>query len=181
MLRLKVERQPHWLDMPQGVRVQVRPLTTAVSEAAFADALERIRPVKMAADDAAKAGTPMASNEPNGSNAAWLQGLQWQYLVDALARYGILAWEGIGDELGDPLPVTPAACEAFAAHPDMGREFYRLYRVEVDAVEAEGNGSAPSASGDTAGAPSNVPTAQGEPSGEMDAESGPAVATAPAN
>lgn len=165
MLRLSVERRAQWLALPHGVRVQVRPLTTAVSEAAFADAAERIRPVKAAAEDAAKAGTPLPPTEPNGANAAWLQGLQWQFLVEALARYGIEAWEGLGDEAGNPLPVSPAACAAFAAHPDLGRDFFRLYRAALDGVELEGNASAPPADGATAAAPSTAPDAQTAPPG----------------
>lgn len=157
-LRLTVAREPRWLTLANGIRVHVRPLTTAISEAAFADALERVRPLRVAAEDAARAGMPMDGAEPNGANAAWVQGLQWQFLIEAHLRYGALAWEGVGDEDGEPLPVTPEACAAFAEHPDLGREFYRLYRADLDAMEAEGNASALSAGGATPGAP-NIATA----------------------
>ena len=61
MLRLRLDTAERWLDLPHGVRVKVRPLTTSVSEAAFADALERIRPIKREAEDAKAAGMPLAT------------------------------------------------------------------------------------------------------------------------
>lgn len=182
MLRLTVSREPRWLDVIPGVRVQVRPIETATSEAAFADALERIRPLVAAAEDAAKAGTPLSPEGRSGANAAWIQGLQWQFLIEAHARYGIVAWEGLGDDNGEPLPVTPAACAAFAAHPSLGREFYRKYRAELDAVDAEGNASAPSPDGATAGAPITATGATAVPNGPAEAEEiAPPVPPVPAS
>lgn len=176
MLRLTVERGPRWLALSNGIRVQVRPLTTAISEAAFADSLERVRPIRVAAEDAAKAGMPMDGAEANGANAAWVQGLQWQFLIEAHLRYAAIAWEGLGDVYGEPLAVTPEACAAFAEHPDLGREFYRLYRLELDAMEAEGNGSALSAGGATPGARSTATAAPIDPPGREGTEADPASA-----
>lgn len=152
MLKLELDRQPRWLALPHGIRVRVRPLTTAISEAAFSDAINRVRPVKLEAEDAAAAGAPLPPDEPNGANAAWLAGLQWQYLCEAYARYAIIEWEGLGDDHGEPLPLSGAAFTAFAAHPDLGREFYRLLRGDLDRLDAEGNGSGTSAVGDTVAA-----------------------------
>lgn len=181
MLKLALDRQARWLDLPHGIRVLVRPLTTAISEAAFSDAINRVRPVKVAAEDAAAAGTPLPPEEPNGANAAWLAGLQWQFLCEAYARYAIVEWQGLGDEQGEPLPLSGPAFAAFAAHPDLGREFYRLLRSDLDRMEAEGNGSAPSAAGDTAAgaAPATAaPIEQNgpapEPANDQDAPAVPA-------
>lgn len=168
MLKLSTgkPREPQWLDLFPGVRVLVRPLTTAVAEAAYAEAVERTRPIKQAAEDAEKAGTPLDPSGANGANAAWIQGLHWQFVSEALARYGIIEWEGIGDDGGCPLPVTPETCAAFAAHPDVGgRNFVLKYRASLDAVAAEGNASAPSSAGAGVGAPSTAPDAPAAPDG----------------
>ena len=181
MLKLELDRQPRWLALPHGIRVLVRPLTTAISEAAFSDAINRVRPVKLEAEDAAAAGAPLPPEEPNGANAAWLAGLQWQYLCEAYARYAILEWQGLGDENGEPLPLSPAAFTAFAAHPDLGREFYRLLRGDLDRLDAEGNGSGTSAAGDTAAgtkpaaaAPDALSGPAPEPANDQDAAPAPA-------
>lgn len=181
MLKLELDRQPRWLDLPHGVKVQVRPLTTTITEAAFAEGLEHLRPFKLAAEDAAKAGTPMDPLGPNGANAAWLQGMHWHFLVAALVRYGAIAWEGLSGDDGEPLPITSAACIAFAAHPDLGREFFARYRDTLSAVDAEGNGSAPSFNGGSAGAPSTATHVPAAPSGPAAAAGDPAAPTAPAS
>ena len=36
MIRLTIPKEPYWIHLPHGVRVFVRPLTTAVYEAARA-------------------------------------------------------------------------------------------------------------------------------------------------
>ena len=38
MIRLDLKREPHWLDLGHGVRVHVRPCTTALMMAARAEA-----------------------------------------------------------------------------------------------------------------------------------------------
>ncbi|MBK1656843.1 hypothetical protein [Paracraurococcus ruber] len=166
MLRLTVARGEYWLPaLPYGVRVKVRPLTTAVREAALAEATTRVAELKREAEDAAKAGTPHDPNGQTGANAAWLQGLVWQFTLEAMARYGIVEWEGIGGDDGLPLPLTPAACAAFAAEPLVGRAFFLAYSEPLDALSAEGNGSGASASGGTAGAPNPAPAAPAAPPG----------------
>ncbi|MBI1207419.1 MAG: hypothetical protein GC191_09030 [Azospirillum sp.] len=43
MIRLDLPREPHWLDMPHGVRLHVRPLDTATDAAARAAAAADLR------------------------------------------------------------------------------------------------------------------------------------------
>ncbi len=43
MIRLDLPREPHWLDLPHGVRLQVRPLDTATDAAARAAAVTDLR------------------------------------------------------------------------------------------------------------------------------------------
>jgi len=42
MLTLDLPTEPHWLDLPRGVRVEIRPVTTAVMAAAQAGSTRRL-------------------------------------------------------------------------------------------------------------------------------------------
>ena len=43
MLTLDLPIEPYWLDLPRGVRVEIRPVTTAVMAAAQAGSAWRLR------------------------------------------------------------------------------------------------------------------------------------------
>ena len=85
MIRLDLKREPHWLDLGHGVRLYVRPLTTALMMAARAEAQ--------------RADTSSASD----TEAA---GVRTAALIKALARLAVLDWQGIGDAAGSAVPVT---------------------------------------------------------------------------
>jgi hypothetical protein len=163
MLRLQTTRSNTWLDLPHGVRVEVRPLTTAVTEAALAEAQKRSAAEAVEAETASAAGQPLDPLGLNGGNAAWLTGQRLQWYVEALARYGIVAWEGLADADGAPLAVTPAAIEAFAAHPDLAKAFLTEYGASLHRLAAEGNASAPTSGGEPAEAGASAPAATGQP------------------
>ena len=42
MLTLDLPAEPYWLDLPRGVRVEIRPVTTAVMAAAQAGSARRL-------------------------------------------------------------------------------------------------------------------------------------------
>jgi len=148
MLRLSLARAPFWLELPYGVRVQVEPLTTAIDSAARNDALRRVAAEMEEAKALAKAGQGHDPLAFNPANMAACEGKADQYEIEALARFGIKAWEGVSDEAGEPLPVNPASIQAFAQHTILGRAFRDTYRKAVEMVSAEGEGFAPSFDGD---------------------------------
>lgn len=93
-LTLDVPAEPYWLDLPRGVGVEIRPVTTAIMAAAQAAASRRLG-VICAADP---------EFDPDMSH-----GLAFAFLVRALARHAVTAKEGVGDAAGQPLPLTPKA------------------------------------------------------------------------
>jgi hypothetical protein len=179
MLRLSMETAPRWLDLPHGVRVEVRPLTFGVEQAARTEVEQRIRPMKQEAEDAAEAGQPLDPAGANGANAAWLVGQSVQFHIEALARYGIIAWQGLSGDDGDVLPLSPAAFAAFAAHPELGPTFYAAYREPLMQQAAEGNASAPISNGGGGTAPITAMDAMGAPNGRP-AATAETVPSAPA-
>ena len=88
MLMLDLTNALRWHDLAPGVRVQLRPLTTALM-------------VATRSDPAVEAVPEEASDEERAVAFA-----------KALARRAVLAWEGIGDADGKPIDPSPEAIDA---------------------------------------------------------------------
>ena len=88
MLTLDLSTEPRWLELVPGLRLQLRPLTTALMVATQHDPALQALPDETAAEERALIA------------------------AKALARRAILAWEGVGDAAGKELPVTPEAIDA---------------------------------------------------------------------
>jgi hypothetical protein len=135
MIRIDLKREPHWLELGHGVRVHVRPCTTALMMAARAD--PRIQsagqrsPVP-SADDVQAAGERTAA------------------LVKALGRLGIQDWEGVGNAEGEPVPLTAEGVDALLDLWPMAEAFERLYLGPALLLDEEKNASAPAPNGTSA-------------------------------
>ena len=79
MLTLDLTNAPRWHDVAPGVRVQLRPLTTALMVATRSDPAVEVVPEESSDEERAVA------------------------FAKALARRAVLAWEGIGDADGNPI------------------------------------------------------------------------------
>lgn len=115
MIKLDLKREPYWLDLPYGVSIRVKPVTTAYIMAA------RVQTLKDAAenDDAAARSALLLKN---------------------LAVLVVEAWEGIGDNEGNLAAVTPEAIKAFMDLWPMSNAFEELYLTPALTLEAEKNG-----------------------------------------
>ncbi|MFZ1413884.1 MAG: hypothetical protein WAS73_04800 [Defluviicoccus sp.] len=138
MIRLDLKREPHWLDLGHGVRVHVRPCTTALMMAARADVHRSIAP-------------PQNETQAAGERTA--------ALVKALGRLGIQAWEGVGDAEGEPLPVTTEGVDALLDLWPMAEAFERLYLAPALLLDDEKNASAPAPHGTSAAGPDTAAAA----------------------
>ena len=125
MLTLDLPAEPYWLDLPRGVRVEIQPVTTALMAAAQAAASRRLGAVR-AAD---------ANLDPDLA-----RGLAFAFLVKALARHAVTAWEGVGDAAGQPLPLSPEAVERLMDMDEIAAAFWDRATGPVAAVALEGNG-----------------------------------------
>jgi hypothetical protein len=145
MLKLRLNNTAStWLDLGNGVRVQVPPSSTAALRAAeFAG----FRAYGTAKEDMEMAGRDPAAPDAIGE----LEGMFAQARIRSLASR-IEAWEGLGGDDGQPLPISPEALDAFAAHPALGGAFARAYDASSVELVMEGNGSAPSTGGKPRGA-----------------------------
>jgi hypothetical protein len=124
MLTLDLPVEPYWLDLPRGVRVELRPVTTAVMAAAQAAAARRLAAIRLGDPDL----------DPDMA-----RGLSFAFLVKALARHAVTGWEGVGDAAGQPLPLLPEAVERLMDLDDIAAAFWDQATRPIAAVAAEGN------------------------------------------
>jgi hypothetical protein len=128
MIRLNLTATPEWLDLAPGLRLLVAPLTTALMVSARADlAIEAL---------------------PEGASQEALA----LAMAKAVARRAVLDWEGVGDAMGQPLPVTPEGIDALLEIWPIFEAFQTRYVARGLLLDAEKNASAPSPIGASAGA-----------------------------
>ena len=128
MLTLDLTNEPHWHDLAPGVRVRLRPLTTALMVATRSDPTVEAVPEDASDEDRALA------------------------FAKALARRAVLSWEGIGDADGKPIEPSPEAIDALLDVWPIFEAFQLTYVSKGLLLEREKNGSALSPSGPSAGA-----------------------------
>ena len=83
MIRIKFSPEPQWFELGHSVRLQLLPLTTALMVATRSDA----------------AVQALEADASNDSRAA--------VFAAALARRAVVDWEGVGDEIGAAIAVSP--------------------------------------------------------------------------
>jgi len=136
MIRLNLTATPQWLDLATGLRLLVGPLTTALMVSARADAAIETMPDTATTEELALA------------------------MAKAVARRAILEWEGVGDDKGDPVPVTPEGIDALLEIWPVFEAFQTQYVARGLILDAEKNVSAPLPSGPSAGATGIAPPAR---------------------
>jgi hypothetical protein len=127
MLTLDLTNAPRWHDLAPGVRLQLRPLTTALMVATRSDAAVEAVPVDASDEERAVA------------------------FAKALARRAVLGWEGIGDADGNPIDPSPDAIDTLLDIWPIFEAFQLTYVSKGLLLDQEKNVSAPSPNGPSAG------------------------------
>ena len=137
MIRLNLSTEPRWFDLLPGLRIKAAPVTTAIMAAARADVVgEDIGP------DAAKEELAVV-------------------MAQAVAGRVVTEWEGVGDEDGDPLPITPEGIHALLNVWPVFEAFQSQVLAPHLVLDSEKNGFAPSPNGTSAAATDTAKPAQG--------------------
>ena len=121
MLRLNLSTEPRWLDLGHGVRLLVEPLTTAIMLAARSDPA-LVAAVVEADSDAAHSNDDLA-----------------RIVAKAVARIVVKDWDGVGDENGKPLPLTPEGIDALLELWPIFEAFQTNYIAGALILDAEKN------------------------------------------
>jgi hypothetical protein len=135
MIRLNMTSAPNWLTLVPDLRVKVAPLTTALMVSARADPTIEALP-----DDASREELALA-------------------MAKAVARRAVLDWEGVGDEEGNALPVSPEGIDALLEIWPIFEAFQTQYVAKGLILDGEKNVSAPLPNGPSAGAKAIAPPA----------------------
>ena len=128
MLKLNLSNEPVWLELGHGVRVRLLPLTTALMVAARND--------QTIAD--------LPENATDEQSAL--------VFAKALGRIAITGWEGVGDEDGKPVDVSPEGIDALLDVWPLFEAFQTEYVAGGLLLDQEKNVSSPLPSGSSAGA-----------------------------
>jgi hypothetical protein len=128
MLTLDLTNAPRWVDLLPGVRLRLRPLTTALMVSARADPALEALPAEATTEELALA------------------------MAKAVARRAVLDWEGVGDAEGNPVDVSPEGIDALLEIWPAFEAFQGAYVAKGLLLEQEKNASSPSPTGPTAGA-----------------------------
>jgi hypothetical protein len=128
MIRLNLTATPQWLELAPGFRLLVGPLTTALMVSARAD--------------------PAIETLPEGASQEALA----LAMAKAVARRAVLDWEGVGDDAGNVVPVSPEGIDALLEIWPVFEAFQTQYVAKGLILDAEKNVSAPLPSGLSAGA-----------------------------
>ena len=121
MLRLNLSTEPRWLDLGHGVRLLVEPLTTAIMLAARSDPAIVAAAVE-ADSDAAHSNDDLA-----------------RIVAKAVARIVVKDWDGVGDENGKPLSLTPEGIDALLELWPIFEAFQTNYIAGALILDAEKN------------------------------------------
>jgi hypothetical protein len=127
-------REPVWLDIMDGVRIRLKPVTIAAMLVARERVLEELGKLPPETDE----------DERNAFLSA--------ALTRHLARLGVVEWEGIIGPDGEPAPVTRENIDSVLSVWQVFDKVNRLYVSPYLALDAEKNASAPSPNGVLAGA-----------------------------
>jgi len=133
MIRLNLTATPQWLDLAPGLRLLTGPLTTALMVSARADPAIEALPEGASQEDLALA------------------------MAKAVARRAVLDWEGVGDDAGNVVPVTPEGIDALLEIWPVFEAFQTQYVAKGLILDAEKNVSASLPSGPSAGAKAIAP------------------------
>jgi hypothetical protein len=145
MIDLSQRSEPYELELPYGLRVTVRPLTTGGMAAAQAAARRAVQAIERQARERTEAGLAL-EGLPDLSAEGERDGFYQAQLIRELALRHITSWTGV--ELGGgPAPPTPENIAAVMGLYPVGERFFQEFTLRQVLLNAAKNGSGLSAAG----------------------------------
>lgn len=158
MIRLKISKEPYWLDLGYGVKVKVKPCTSAVfyeAKAYMNSKLADLAKIYKANNEAGIKDDTL----PDIENPIKREALADKYLLVGLGIAGILEWTGVLEaDVDKPAPLTEAKIdELFSNFWAVAESFRNQYCGIQELLDAEKNASSPEPSGTSEMGATTVP------------------------
>ena len=145
MIDLSQRTDPYELDLPYGLKVTVKPLTTAGMVAAQAAARRSVEAIEQQARERTEAGLAL-DGLPNLTAESERDGFYQGQLIRELAVRHITSWNGV-EFGGGPAPPTPENVAAVMELYPVGERFFQEFTLRQVLLNAAKNGCGPSAAG----------------------------------
>jgi hypothetical protein len=145
MIDLSQPTDPYELELPYGLKVTVKPLTTAGMAAAQAAARRAVEAIERQARERTDAGLAL-DGLPDLSAEGERDGFYQAQLTRELALRHITSWIGV-QVRGGPAPPTPENIAAVMELYPVGERFFQEFTLRQVLLNAAKNGSGPSAAG----------------------------------
>ena len=179
MIDLSQRTEPYELELPYGLRVTVRPLTTVGMAAAQAAARRAVEAIERQARERTEAGLP-SDGLPDLSAEGERDGFYQAQLIRELAARHVTSWNGVELE-GGPAPPTPEHIAAVMDLYPVGERFFQEFTLRQVLLNAAKNGYGLSAAGTSSPAegPNTVGPARRKGSAAPEASPEPTDSSAP--
>ncbi|PZP83629.1 MAG: hypothetical protein DI582_10655 [Azospirillum brasilense] len=159
MLKLDLPKEPYWLTLPAQVELFVKPLSSALMQAAQAQAVKELLALRELREQLQETGQDV-THLPDITDQDIRHSLSEIALTKALARLAILQWKGVLAQDSDELaPITLETVNHLMDFWFIAQEFYRQYHNSLTLLEREGNDSRPAANGTSAAGHATASTA----------------------
>jgi hypothetical protein len=145
MIDLSQPAAPYELHLPYGLKVTVKPLTTAGMAAAQAAARRAVEAIERQARERREAGLAL-DGLPDLSADGERDGCYQAQLIRELAVRHILSWSGV-ELQGAQAPPTPENVAAVMELYPVGERFFQEFTLRQVLLNAAKNGFGPSAAG----------------------------------
>lgn len=145
MLRLNLKREPYWIDLPAGVRLYIRPLSTAIMSSSQNSAIKEIGTLRAREKDHSTNDHLERDDAPLSiENEETRLGLSESLLIKALARSAIIKWEGVLEADGNNIAhVVDKNINDLMDIWFIAQDFWKQYTGSLSMLEYEGNTSEP--------------------------------------
>jgi hypothetical protein len=138
MIDLSQHSEPYELELPYGLRVTVRPLTTSGMAAAQAAARRTVEAIERQIGERTEAGLTL-DGLPDLAAEGERDGFYQARLIRELAARHITSWTGVELE-GGPAPPTPANVAAVMELYPVGERFFQEFTLRQVLLNAAKNG-----------------------------------------